>query len=129
MSDFSFWEFLGSLLLIYLLLFALLVIFWVVVDIFRSRDIGGVTKALWLLLLLLLPLIGVVAYLAVRGRGMAERHHERQEAARSDFDAAVQETAGIGRSATDQIARAKELMDAGAITPEEFAAIKAKALA
>ena len=128
MNDFSFWEFLWSLVVIYFLFFALLIIFWVVLDIFRSRDIGGWAKAFWLILLVVFPLIGVLAYLIARGHGMAERHAERQEAAKQDFDTYVRDAAGSGGSA-DQIARAKDLLDAGTITQEEFDALKAKALA
>ncbi len=128
MNDFSFWEFLWSLVVIYFLFFALLIIFWVVLDIFRSRDIGGGAKALWLILLVIFPLIGVLAYLIARGHGMAERHAERQEAAKQDFDTYVRDAAGSGGSA-DQIARAKDLLDAGTITQDEFDALKAKALA
>lgn len=128
MNDFSFWEFLWSLVVIYFLFFALLIIFWVVLDIFRSRDIGGGAKALWLILLVIFPLIGVLAYLIARGHGMAERHAERQEAAKQDFDSYVRDAAGSGGSA-DQIARAKDLLDAGTITQDEFDALKAKALA
>ena len=128
MNDFSFWEFLWSLVVIYFLFFALLIIFWVVLDIFRSRDIGGWAKAFWLILLVVFPLIGVLAYLIARGHGMAERHAERQEAAKQDFDSYVRDAAGSGGSA-DQIARAKDLLDAGTITQEEFDALKAKALA
>ncbi len=128
MNDFSFWEFLWSLVVIYFLFFALLIIFWVVLDIFRSRDIGGWTKAFWLILLVVFPLIGVLAYLIARGHGMAERHAERQQAAKQDFDTYVRDAAGAGGSA-DQIARAKDLLDAGTITQDEFDALKAKALA
>ena len=128
MNDFSFWEFLWSLVVIYFLFFALLIIFWVVLDIFRSRDIGGWAKAFWLILLVVFPLIGVLAYLIARGHGMAERHAERQEAAKQDFDSYVRDAAGSGGSA-DQIARAKDLLDAGTITQDEFDALKAKALA
>lgn len=129
MTDFSFWEFLWSLVLIYFLFFALLIIFWVVLDIFRSHDIGGWAKALWLILLVVFPLIGVLAYLIARGPGMAERHHQRQEDAKGEFDEYVRDAAGTGGSSTDQIAKAKDLLDSGAITQDEFDAIKAKALA
>lgn len=128
MTDFSFWEFLWSLVLIYFLFFALLIIFWVVLDIFRSRDIGGWAKALWLILLVVFPLIGVLAYLIARGPGMAERHHQRQEAAKEDFDTYVKQAAGSGASSADQIAKAKDLLDSGAITQAEYDALKAKAL-
>lgn len=129
MTDFSFWEFLWSLVLIYFLFFALLLIFWVVLDIFRSHDIGGWSKALWLILLVIFPLIGVLAYLIARGPGMAERHHERQEAAKEEFDEYVKEAAGPGASSADQIAKAKDLLDSGAITQSEYDALKSKALA
>ena len=129
MNDFSFWEFLWSLVIIYFLFFALLIIFWVVLDIFRSHDIGGWAKALWLILLVVFPLIGVLAYLIARGHGMAERHAERQQAAKEDFDSYVKEAAGSGGSSADQIAKAKDLLDSGAITQAEFDTMKAKALA
>jgi Phospholipase_D-nuclease N-terminal/Short C-terminal domain len=127
-TDFSLWEFLGSLVLIYVLLFALLIIFWVVLDIFRSHDIGGWAKALWLLLLVALPLIGVLAYLIARGSGMAERHYERQEAATQDIDGDARRAGDSGGNAAGQIAAAADLLASGAITQPEFEALKAKAL-
>ena len=113
-------------------IFLWIIWFWILItvfiDIFRSRDLSGWGKALWFIFVLIFPLIGVLAYLIARGHGMAERHHERQEAAKKDFDTYVQQAAGTSGSA-DQIARAKELLDAGTITEDEFNALKAKALA
>jgi uncharacterized membrane protein YcjF (UPF0283 family) len=128
-TDFSFWELLWSLVLIYVLLFALLIIFWVVLDVFRSHDIGGWAKALWLILMVAFPLIGVLAYLIARGPGMAERQHERQEAATQDTDGDVKRASGSGGSSAEQIAKAADLLASGAITQPEFEALKAKALA
>jgi hypothetical protein len=96
-------------------------------DIFRSHDLSGLAKALWVLFVVVIPLIGVLVYLIVRGTGMHER--EEQRAARQDqaFRSYVQQSAAP--SSADQLAKLADLRDRGVITPEEFASEKAKVLA
>jgi predicted membrane channel-forming protein YqfA (hemolysin III family) len=96
-------------------------------DIFRSHDLSGLAKALWVLFVVVIPLIGVLVYLIARGSGMHERAEQR--AARQDqaFRSYVQQSAAP--SSADQLAKLADLRDRGVITPEEFASEKAKVLA
>jgi hypothetical protein len=94
------------------------------VDIFRRHDIGGWHKAVWVVFIILVPFLGVLVYLIAQHDGMRERSIKQAQDQQAAFDKYVRETAG--GSATE-IARAKELLDAGTITQAEFEAIKAKA--
>jgi hypothetical protein len=96
-------------------------------DIFRSHDLSGLAKALWVLFVVVIPLIGVLVYLIARGTGMHERAEQR--AARQDqaFRSYVQQSAAP--NSADQLAKLADLRDRGVITPEEFASEKAKVLA
>jgi hypothetical protein len=115
-----------------LIITAWLIFFWiaitVLIDVFRRHDIGGWTKAFWVIFVVILPWIGVLVYLIVNHTGMAERRYSEAAQAQSQFDNYVRQTAGTAASPTTEIARAKELLDSGAITQAEFDAIKAKAL-
>jgi hypothetical protein len=115
-----------------LIITAWLIFFWiaitVLIDVFRRHDIGGWAKAGWVIFVVILPWIGVLVYLIVNHTGMAERRYSEAAQAQSQFDDYVRQTAGTAASPTAEIARAKELLDSGAITQAEFDAIKAKAL-
>lgn len=115
-----------------LMLFLWIAWFWllvsVIADIFRSHDLSGWGKAAWVAFTILIPWLGVLAYVLARGDGMAGRSSQRaQDAmdARRDY---VREAAGTP-SASDEIARLAELRDAGTLTDEEFQAQKARTLA
>ena len=127
MDNFGVLDLIWSVIVIYALLFLLMTLFSIIVDLFRDRELSGGAKAGWFILLLVLPLLGALAYLIVRGQGMAERAQKQQQAAKSEFDSYVKEAAGTGGPA-QEIASAKSLLDSGAISAEEFAALKAKAL-
>jgi hypothetical protein len=86
-------------------------------------------KALWVVCLVFFTFITAIVYLIVRGRGMNERTAKSYEQARQAQEDYVRSVAGTGTSAPEQIAKAKELLDTGAITADEFASLKAKALA
>lgn len=96
-------------------------------DIFRSEDMGGWGKAIWILFVILLPYLGVFVYLIVRGKGMQERSIKQMQAQEQATRQYIQSIAPAS-SATDQIASAKGLLDSGAISQAEFDALKAKAL-
>ena len=106
--------------------------FWILItiliDIFRSHDLSGWGKALWFLFVLIIPLIGVLVYLIVRGGSMHERMVQRAQRQDEQFRSYVQETAGSPSSA-DQLAKLADLRDRGVITAEEFEREKAKILA
>jgi len=124
----SFWDFMLFLFWSYLFVAYLMVMFQIIGDVFRDRDLGGGLKALWFIGLLILPIITAVIYLIVRGKGMAERQLERLQQARGETEQYIQTVA----SRTDpahQITSAKALLDAGTINESEFGQLKAKALA
>lgn len=97
-------------------------------DLFRRKDIGGFTKAIWIILIIFLPLLGTLVYLIVNSHGMAERSHKSAEAAQAVVDQHIRQAAGAGGPA-GEIDTAQKLLAAGTITQAEFDTIKAKALA
>jgi Tfp pilus assembly protein PilO len=105
--------------------------FWllitIVIDIFRSRDLSGWAKALWLLFVLVIPLIGVLVYVIARGDKMHERAERQAKLQTEEFRSYVQEAA-TPESPADQLAKLADLRDRGVITDEEFARAKAKIL-
>ena len=114
-----------------LIFFAWVIFIWiaitVLVDVFRRDDISGWGKAAWVVFVVILPWIGVLTYLIVNHTGMAERRVQDTQVAQAQFDQYVRQAAGTGGPASE-IQKAKELLDNGAITQQEFDAIKAKAL-
>lgn len=98
-----------------------------VIDVFRDKNLGWFGKVVWTLLLVLLPVIGALIYIIARGKGMAQRDIADAEALRA---AQVEYTKGLmtEAGAASEIKAAKELLDSGAITQEEFDALKARAL-
>ena len=106
-------------------------LWWIFGDLFRSRDLGGLAKTLWVLFIIVLPIIGMFVYLIARGHGMSDRALESEKDAQRRQAEYIQSVAGspAGSSTTDQIASAKALLDAGAITQQEFDQIKTTALA
>jgi Short C-terminal domain/Phospholipase_D-nuclease N-terminal len=115
-----------------LIFFAWVIFIWiaitVLIDVFRRHDISGWGKAGWVVFVVILPWIGVLVYLIVNHTGMAERKAQDTQAAQAQFDQYVRQAAGTGGAASE-IAKAKQLLDAGTITQAEYDAIKAKALA
>jgi len=105
----------------------LIVLFQVVVDLFRDPELGGGSKVLWIIGLIFVPLLTALIYVLARGKGMAERQRGAAKAAKTEADAYIREVAG--KSPADQIADAKKLLDAGTINADEYARLKAKALA
>ena len=127
MDDFSFLDLFWTIIIIYALFVVIMMLVSIVADLFRDHELSGIAKAGWVILLLVFPLIGILIYLIVRHEGMAERAAAQQKAAKAEFDSYVKQTAGTGGPA-QEIASAKSLLDSGAITQEEFDALKAKAL-
>ena len=125
----SFWEIVWFIFIFFAFMAYLMVMFQIISDLFRDETVSGGMKALRIILLILLPFLTLLVYLIARGKGMAERSAKVMESARRAQDDYVRSVAGSGASAPEQIAKAKELLDSGAITAEEFAALKSKALA
>jgi len=105
-------------------------LWWVFGDLFRSRDLGGGAKTLWVIFIIVLPFLGMFVYLLARGHGMNQRTLEsQQEMQRQQAEYIKSVAGGSAGNAADQIASAKSLLDSGAITQAEFEKIKQQALA
>lgn len=122
----DFWSVLAWFFWVYVLLAYLFALFAVISDIFRDRELNGWLKAVWLIFLVFLPIITVLVYVIARGRQMSERSARSAERNRQATDEYIRNVAGA--SSADEIAKAQALLDSGAITQEEFATLKAKAL-
>lgn len=121
----------GQVLYSMFYLFLFMIWFWLLIvifgDIFRSTDLSGWGKAGWSFFVIVAPYLGIFVYLIARGHGMSDRAIAQQQAQQQAFNSYAQQTGGVGSA--DQIARAKQLLDDGAITQDEFNQMKAKALA
>jgi ABC-type multidrug transport system fused ATPase/permease subunit len=104
------------------------ILIWIFTDIFRSRDLSGVAKALWIVFVLFIPLIGVLAYLIARGGKMHEHAEQQAQQQQEQFRSYVQELAG-SQSPAGQLTKLGELRDQGVINTTEFEQEKAKILA
>ncbi len=125
----SFWEFFWLIVAAFVFFAYLMMLFSIFADIFRDHELGGWGKALWSLFLIFMPVLGALVYLIARGNGMAQRsakQAQEYQAAQADYIRSV--AADAAASPADQVAQAKQLLDSGAITQQEFDAIKAKAL-
>jgi hypothetical protein len=129
-SDYPFLDILGTMLIF----FGWVIWFWLLItvfaDLFRRHDISGWAKAGWIVFCIILPFLGVLVYLGTQGKHMAERNVKDAQAQRAEFDSYVRDVAGSGEGGSaSEIAKAKELLDKGAINQAEFEQIKRKALA
>jgi hypothetical protein len=114
-------------------LFVFFIWFWLLIvifgDIFRSRDMGGGAKALWVIFVIVLPFLGILVYLIARGGKMHERAEQAAQAQQKAFDDYVKQTAGTsGGNSADQLAKLSDLKTQGVLTDAEFEAQKAKIL-
>lgn len=123
----SFWDLIWWFLTIFIFVAYLFALFAIIGDLFRDRKLNGWAKAIWIFFLIFFPIITALIYLIARGRSMGERQvaaAQQYKAAQDDY---IKQVAGT--SPADQIAQAKSLLDSGAISPAEYEALKAKALA
>ena len=119
----------GTMLGFFLLIIWLWLLIIVFSDIFRSHDLGGGAKALWVIFVIILPFLGIFIYLIARGGKMQERAAKQAAQQQEAFDAYVKETAGSGTDSTQQLAKLADLKQQGVITDAEFESQKAKILA
>jgi len=121
----------GQVLWSFIWFFLLFIWIWLLIvvfsDIFRSPDLGGLAKALWVIFVIIVPYLGVFVYLIARGHKMQEHAMQQQKAA-DDYIRTVAGTSGGGGGAADEISRLADLKAKGVISEEEFQAGKAKAL-
>lgn len=124
----SFWDLIWWFFTIFIFVSYLFVLFAIIGDLFRDRKLNGGWKALWVILLLFFPLVTALAYLIIRGRGMGERSVAQAEQAREAQADYIRSVSGSAVSPSEEISRAKSLLDAGTITPAEYETLKTKAL-
>jgi hypothetical protein len=106
----------------------LMLLFRTIADVFRSDDMGGFSKAMWLLFVIVLPYLGVFVYLIARGDGMGQRDVARIQAQEAGFRDYVQSVAGSSGGVSAELERLAALKDKGVISEAEFAQQKAKLL-
>jgi hypothetical protein len=125
-STFGVGQVLWSMLWFFIFLMWILLLFQVTVDIFRSRDLSGVAKALWILFVIVLPYLGVLVYLIARGDNMHEHAVADAKAQDEAVRQYVRSAAGTSASAADELHRLADLKERGVISDAEFATLKAK---
>jgi Phospholipase_D-nuclease N-terminal len=123
----NFWDIVSLIVSTFFLVAYLIIMFQIVVDLFRDRELGGGSKVLWIVGLIFIPVLTAIVYVIARGRGMADRQQASVLHAKAEADSYIRGVAG--RSPAADIVAAKALLDAGTITQAEFDRLKAKALA
>jgi len=127
-TDYPLLEVFWTVLIFFGFVIWLVILFNVFGDIFRRHDISGFVKVVWIVVIVVLPYLGVFIYLIAEHTGIAQRSAEQQQQAQAQVDQYVQSVAAKTDPA-EQIAKAKQLLDAGTISQAEFDQIKQKALA
>ena len=108
----------------------IVILFRVIADIFRSKDLGGFAKALWTIFVIILPFLGVLVYMIARGHQMADRDLAQAQARQDSFQSYVQDVAGSsGVSTADELTKLAALKDRGVLTEAEFQQQRTKLLA
>lgn len=125
-DDFGFWDVIVSMFWFMLLVAWIWMIFHVLADLFRDRDLNGGAKALWALFIVIIPWLGVLIYILVRGDSMNAREQQRAREQQEYMRSYLQTAAGPGIS--QQLRELAELRDSGVLTPAEYEQAKAKAL-
>ena len=120
----NFWSFFWWLFCVYAVFAFLYAVFMVITDLFRDHELSGWWKAVWIVFLVFVPFLSVLVYMIARGRGMAERAMAQARKNQTATDEYIRQAAAA--SPSDEIARAKALMDAGTINAAEFEHIKSK---
>ena len=127
-ADYPFLDVMWSMFIFFAWVIWIWFLITILADVFRRHDIGGGSKALWTIFLIFLPFLGALIYLISQGSAMAQRNVEQAQAAQAQADDYIRSVATQG-DPSEQIRKGKELLDSGAITQDEYAALKAKALA
>jgi ABC-type multidrug transport system fused ATPase/permease subunit len=123
----NFWDVVWLMVSTFFFIAYLIIMFQIVVDLFRDSELGGGSKALWVIGLILVPVLTAIIYIIARGKGMAARQQASLQKAKTETETYIKEVAG--KSPATHIAEAKALLDAGTINQAEFDKLKAKALA
>lgn len=124
----SFWDLIWWFLWVFVFVAYLMALFSIIGDLFRDRALNGWAKAVWIIFLIFVPFLTALVYLIARGNGMAERSQKEARQYQSAADDYIRQTAGTSASPSDEIAKAKALLDAGTVNQQEYDLIKSKAL-
>jgi uncharacterized membrane protein YcjF (UPF0283 family) len=124
-ADYPFLDVLWTIIIFFCWVIWIWIVITVFIDVFRRDDIGGWHKAAWVVFVIVLPFLGVLIYLIAQHDGMRQRSEKQAQAQQQAFDQYVRDAAG---GSAGEIAKAKQLLDSGAITQEEYDRLKAKAL-
>jgi hypothetical protein len=128
----SFWDVIWIIVISYCFIAYLILLFHIFGDLYRDPDTGGFAKAMWTLFLIFLPFLGILVYLIARGKDMTQRTVAQAAQAREAQEAYIRDVAAgstAGTTPAEQVSQARALLDSGAISAEEFQALKTKALA
>jgi predicted PurR-regulated permease PerM len=125
--DYPILGFFWSMLIIFLWVAWLMLLFHIIFDIFRNHEMSGVSKALWLIFVVILPFLGVLVYMIAHGSDMALRAGQDAQQQQQAMDSYIRQTAG-STSTADELSKLASLKNDGVITDAEFAAQKAKLL-
>ncbi|WCI09102.1 hypothetical protein PJ267_04295 [Arthrobacter sp. OVS8] len=120
----NFWDIFWWFFIVYALFAFLYALFIVIADLFRDHELSGWWKAIWIVFLAFVPFLTLLVYMIARGKGMAERSMQRAKRDQEAADSYIREVATA--SPTEEISKAKALLDAGTISPDEFQRIKAR---
>ena len=122
----NFWDIVWLMISTFFFVAYLIIMFQIVVDLFKDHELGGGSKVLWIIGLIFIPVFTAIIYIVARGKGMAERQQASVKQAKAETETYIKSVAG--RSPAGDIAEAKALLDSGAISQVEFDKLKAKAL-
>ncbi len=122
----NFWDMVWLMVSTFFFVAYLIIMFQIVVDLFRDHELGGGSKVLWVIGLIFIPVLTAIIYIVARGSGMAKRQQASIQRAKTDTEHYIREVAG--KTPAQQISEAKALLDAGTINQAEFDRLKAKAL-
>jgi hypothetical protein len=125
----SFWDLIWWFLWAFAFIAYLMALFAIVGDLFRDHKMNGWAKALWILFLVFVPFLTALVYLIARGSGMAERSQKEARQYQAATEEYIRQAAGTSASPSDEIAKAKSLLDAGTISQGEYDLLKSRALA
>src|SRR5262249_11219878 len=125
-TDYPFLDVFWTMIIFFLWVIWIWFLIIILTDVFRRHDVGGGKKALWCIFIIFLPFLGALVYVIANGHGMAERNGKDGKVGREQTDDYIRSVAG---GPAGEIEKAKQLLDSGAIDADEYAALKAKALA
>ena len=128
-ADYPFLDVLWTMILFFTWVAWIWILIVIFTDLFRRRDVSGWGKAAWVVFLIVLPFLGTLIYLITNGKELTERRVHDARVSQAQFDDHIRTVAASNGGAAGEIARAKELLDSGAINQQEFESLKAKALA